>query len=314
MTPTTVVHNAYTPKEATEQCSRAGKAKANMRIDKIFFSSFMAGCILALACATSLSTNTSPWYQENAPGLMRMIGAIIFPWGLVSIVVSGADLCTGSFMFTTIAVLHRRLSVVKMLMHWFITFWGNLAGSLFVVGLITGHGGIFNEDPYLSEVYTFNEAKVVTPEWHMIFLRGIGANWLVCLACFLAFLAREYVSKVVAIWWPTFAFVCLGFDHVVANMFFVPMSIFLGDPNISISFYIWKSMIPALLGNIVGGGLMVGTMYWYLNLTGEPPVAIDGVQFESETAALVGQSAGSGTPARRGSSSEGEKRDDGDMV
>ena len=93
-----VVHNAYSAKEATEQCSRAGKMKANMRIDKMFFSSFIAGCLLAFACAALLSTNSSPWYQENAPGLIRMLGAVIFPWGLVTIVVTGADLCTGSFM------------------------------------------------------------------------------------------------------------------------------------------------------------------------------------------------------------------------
>lgn len=123
---------------------------------------------------------------------------------------------------TTISVLQRRLSITKMLMHWFITFWGNLAGSLFVVAIITGYGGIFSTDPYRSEAMSFNQKKVVTPEWHMIFLRGIGANWLVCMACFLAYQAREYFSKVVAVWWPTFAFVALGLDHVVANMFFVP--------------------------------------------------------------------------------------------
>jgi formate/nitrite transporter FocA (FNT family) len=100
--------------------------------------------------------------------------------------------------------------------------------------------------------------------WHMIFLRGIGANWLVCLACFLAMMARELFSKVVAVWWPTFAFVCLGLDHVVANMFFVPQAIFLGSPDITVGYYIWKSMIPALIGNIVGGGLLVGVVYWYL--------------------------------------------------
>ena len=110
-----------------------------------------------------------------------------------------------------------------MLAHWFITFWGNLAGSLFVMAILTGYGGIFDTGAYHAEAQTFAKAKAITPHWHQIFLRGIGANWLVCLACFLAFMAREYFSKVVAIWWPTFAFVCLGLDHVVANMFFVPM-------------------------------------------------------------------------------------------
>lgn len=149
-------------------------------------------------------------------------------------------------------------------MHWTITFFGNLAGSLFVTCLIVGYGGVFDVEPFTSLVFSFNEKKVVVPGWDMIFLRGIGANWLVCLACFLSMMAREYFSKVAAVWWPTFAFVCLGFDHVVANMFFVPLSIFLKDPQIGVGYYIWKSMIPALLGNIVGGVVFVASVYWYL--------------------------------------------------
>lgn len=121
--PVKVVHNSYSPRETVELCSRAGHAKANMRIDKIFFSSFMAGCLLAFACAVLLSTNASPWYQENAAGLIRMLGALVFPFGLVTIVLTGADLCTGSFMvrlseteydsalpmLTTSTVHHNRL-------------------------------------------------------------------------------------------------------------------------------------------------------------------------------------------------------------
>lgn len=123
--------------------------------------------------------------------------------------------------------------------------------------------------------------KAVTPAWYQIFIRGIGANWLVCLACLLASCAREFFSKVVAIWWPVFAFVLLGFDHVVANMFYIPLAIFLHHPKISVGYYIWKSMIPAGLGNIVGGGLFVAIIYWYLFLVGQGgPVTIDGENFE----------------------------------
>lgn len=123
--------------------------------------------------------------------------------------------------------------------------------------------------------------KAVTPEWYQIFLKAIGANWLVCLACFLACCAREFFSKVVAIWWPVFAFVLLGLDHVIANMFYIPMAIFLGHPKITVGFYIWKSMIPAALGNIIGGGLFCATVYWYLFLTGTGgPVTIDGENFD----------------------------------
>lgn len=104
------------------------------------------------------------------------------------IIVTGTDLCTASFMITTVSALQRRISVWKMLLHWFITFFGNLAGSLFLVAIIAGYGGVFDTEPYKSEVITFNMKKVVTPQWQMIFLRGIGANWLVCMACLLAFM------------------------------------------------------------------------------------------------------------------------------
>jgi len=105
-----------------------------------------------------------------------------------------------------------------MLMHWALTFLGNLAGALFIVGLIMGHGGVFSAAAYKKEVFAIATAKAVTPQWHQIFLKAIGANWLVCLACFLAACAREFFSKVMAIWWPVFAFVLLGLDHVIANM------------------------------------------------------------------------------------------------
>jgi formate/nitrite transporter FocA (FNT family) len=90
--------NAYTPKETVELCGRAGFTKANMRIDKIFFSAVLAGMLLSFACGALLSTNASPWFQENAPGLIRTIAALIFPFGLTMVIVSGTDLCTGSFM------------------------------------------------------------------------------------------------------------------------------------------------------------------------------------------------------------------------
>lgn len=96
--PLNVVHNAYTPQQTVEISSRAGAAKARMRIDKVLLSSFMAGAILSFACAAVLTVNTAPWYQENAPGVIKLFSALIFPFGLVAIIMTGADLATGSFM------------------------------------------------------------------------------------------------------------------------------------------------------------------------------------------------------------------------
>ena len=142
-----------------------------------------------------------------------------------------------------------------MLVHWAVTFLGNLAGSLFIVTIIVGFGGVFDSVDYRKEAIIFATRKQVVPSWRMILLRGIGANWLACMAWFLGITGREGFSKIAGIWWPSFAFVPLGLDHVVANMFFVPTAIWQGAPMITVGLYIWKGIIPALIGNIIGATL-----------------------------------------------------------
>jgi hypothetical protein len=129
----------------------------------------------------------------------------------------------------------------------------------------TTDGGTFKTGAFNAEVIAFATAKVVTPAWHQVFLRAILANWLVTMAVFLSTSSREIASKIISIWFPTMAFTANGADHVIANMFYVPVGIFSGAP-ISVGLYIWKSMIPAALGNIIGGGVFVGVVYWYLHL------------------------------------------------
>jgi formate/nitrite transporter FocA (FNT family) len=165
-------------------------------------------------------------------------------------------------------------------------------------------GGVFSAAPYKDEAIAYAIKKQVTPEWHQIFLRGIGCNWLVCLAAMLALQAKDLASKVVAMWFPIFGFVALGFDHVVANMFFVPIGIFLKAPGVSIGLYVWKGtrmgtapplskrsctclhslvlspgIIPTALGNIIGGALMVGTYYWWMHLSSEAPISVNGIDY-----------------------------------
>ncbi|KAI9368235.1 Formate/nitrite transporter [Aspergillus egyptiacus] len=271
-------NETYSPAEVTEFVARAGHTKGTMRADKVFLSGVSAGGLLALACGTVLSTNSSPWFQENAPGLIRTINALVFPYGLTLIILTGADLCTGSFMYTTVAALQRHISWARMLLHWFLTFWGNLAGSLFVVAVIFGYGEVFSSEPFKSSVIAFATKKQVDPAFHHIFLRGIGCNWLVCLGCFVGLQGRSMASKILGIWLPIYAFVSLGFDHVVANMTFIPMAMWLQAPGISVGLYIWKGIVPTLLGNIVGGGLFVGTYYWYMYLLDSESVMLMGLR------------------------------------
>ncbi|KAK0734527.1 Formate/nitrite transporter [Lasiosphaeria miniovina] len=264
------IADAYTTAEAIELVSRAGVKKGNMRLDKAFLSAVSAGCLLSFAAAASLSANTAPWFQANAPGLIRMISALIFPIGLVMIVLAGADLFTGTNLYTAVAVLHGRLSIWKMLVHWFICFWGNLAGSLFVTAIICGYGGIFDHSPYRDQAIATAIEKQVSPQFHQIFLRAVGCNWLVCLGCCLGMQGKELISKIAGIWWPTFASATLGLDHVVANMFFIPLGIWLQTPGLSVGMYIWKGIIPATLGNMVGGAVFCAGFYHWMFLSEEP--------------------------------------------
>ena len=122
------------------------------------------------------------------------------------------------------AFLHRRVTILDVAKNWIVSFFGNLAGMLFFMAIITGYDGVFEEtEVYRQTTITFATQKAYSPQWHQIFLRAIGANWLVCFAVFISISSREIVSKIIAIWWPTATFVALALDHVVANMFFVPM-------------------------------------------------------------------------------------------
>ncbi|OQO03027.1 hypothetical protein B0A48_11311 [Cryoendolithus antarcticus] len=220
--------DAFTPQQTMELLSRVGQKKSKMRLDKLWWNSFLAGPLLG--------------------------------FGLVH--------------FKRHAYLHKRCGLKDIAISWVMSFFGNLAGMLFFMAIIVGYGGVFSAGAYKEEAIKFAVAKAVTPHWHQIFLKAIGANWLVCLAVFMAASSREISSKILAIWWPIMCFVGLGLDHVIANMFLVPIGIFNGAP-FGVGYYIWKSMIPALLGNTIGGGLFVGVVYWYLYMTGDEAVSPD---------------------------------------
>ncbi|CAL3962763.1 unnamed protein product [Diplocarpon coronariae] len=268
--------DALTPAQTTELISRIGVKKARTRLDKMFINSFIGGILLSFGAALFLITNSSPWFKTNAPGLLRTISAMVFPVGLIMIVLTGADLFTSNCMSLVIALLHRRCSIVDLLRTWGISLLGNLAGCLFSMAVLTGYGGTFEYDAYRAEALSFAKTKAVDPEWHQIFFRGIICNWLVCLAVFLATASREVASKIIAMWFPVMCFVGLGTDHAIANMYFIPLAIYLGAPEpLTVWYFIWKSLIPSLIGNIIGGGFFMGVVYWYMFLAGGEDVAID---------------------------------------
>ncbi|KAK4454544.1 Formate/nitrite transporter [Podospora aff. communis PSN243] len=271
--------SAYTPTETIELVSRTGARKGRARADKVFLGSMSAGCLLGLAAGASLMAMAVPWYAENAPGMVKLLCACVFPMALVLIMLTGGELFTGSTMFTGVAVLHKRLPIKNMLLHWLLCFWGNFAGCIFVMFVFMAGGGIFEQEPYKGQVISFVTAKQLTPQWHQIFIRGIGCNWLVCLGIFMGMQGKDVASKAVGMYIPIFVFVMLGFDHIAANMFFIPLGMWLGTPNLTIGLYIWKGMVPVALGNLIGGTIFVGGFYYYMFVWGEPDIAVDGAYY-----------------------------------
>ena len=202
--------DAFTPQQTTELVCRIGAKKARTRLDKLFVNSLLVGPLLGFGCAVTLSTEAAPWFQANAPGLLRTVAAFPFAIGLVMIVLSGADLFTSNIMFMSVALLHRRVGPLELAKVWGVSFFGNLAGTLAFVAFILGWAGVFDQPGYRAAVIAFATQKMLDPQWHQIMLRAIGANWLVCFAVFVSISARELVSKIAAIWFPTATFVALG--------------------------------------------------------------------------------------------------------
>lgn len=168
-------------------------------------------------------------------------------------------------MVLSISTMHRRTSFRHLAESWVISWLGNLAGALLFGGIFVYYSGVISANPYRAYAIATATTKATAP-WHELFLRGIGCNYLVCIAIFLSTSAKDGISKIVAIYIPIWLFVAVGFEHVVANMFIIQIGMMFGTPQVSVGYYIWHSMIPVTLGNIVSGVLFMGVIPVYLYL------------------------------------------------
>jgi len=240
-------------------------AKHNTRYDKTFLKAFLAGVMLLFGgLFDMIISGGSPSLSTANPGIVKVLGGFVFPVGLVMIVLQGLELLTSNLMTFPMAVLKGAIPWWSIPVNWTIVFFGNLTGSLFFAAVLSKYDGLVVSDPYASYIKTFAVAKAITPDWYQIFIRGIGCNWLVCVAVWQAAGAKETYSKIIAIWFPIWVFVSCGFDHVVANMFSLPLSIMLHS-ELTTDLYIRKSLIASFLGNIVGALFVaLPALYFYL--------------------------------------------------
>ncbi len=258
-----------TPIEVINDAIEAGARKAtltNGNFLKLFTLSILAGIYISMGGVLSLIIGFGfPEITAANPSLQRMLSGFMFPIGLILVVILGAELFTGNNALLIPSYLARRHSFFTVIKNWILVYFGNLVGALFFTYLFVYLCGLTASDPYHSAIIKVSESKVLSMSWLTVFLKGIGANWFVCLAVWLALSGRSLLGKMAGCWLPVMAFVALGYEHSIANMFFIPLGMMEGA-DITITLAIVNSFIPATLGNIVGGAVFVGAVYGYLNL------------------------------------------------
>jgi formate transporter len=252
-----------TPPQVADLAVESGTTKANLAPGKALVGGFLAGAYIAfgglLATVVTAGMDDKLW-----GGLITLFSGLVFSLGLILVIIGGAELLTGNMALVPLAVFAKQVTVAKMLMNWFWVTIGNLAGALFVAYFLADQTGVLGRTtPGFLRLSAIAAGKAGTETHWEQFLRAVGCNWLVCLAVWLALAATDVGGKILAIIFPITAFVALGFDHVVANMFFLPAAMFLDAGGVSGSDMI-LNLVMAFLGNAVGAALFVAGAYWYL--------------------------------------------------
>lgn len=294
--------DALLPAEMAVRAEFIGVSKARMRLFTLFSLGVLAGIFIALG-AIFATTVTAPTMGTDpatgAPlahylpfGIARLLGGITFCLGLILVVVAGAELFTGNNLLI-MAWAGRKVSTASVLRNWGVVFVGNFVGAIMtvIVVLLSGQYTFGNGAVGLNAL-NIAEAKVGYGFVQAIFL-GSLCNMLVCLAVWLVFSARTTTDKILSIIFPITAFVAAGFEHCIANMYFIPMGLAIketateafwnsiGRSAADYAALTWgdfflSNLLPVTIGNIIGGALGIGVVYYVIYLRRKPSAAVPG--------------------------------------
>ncbi len=256
-----------TPIEITELAEKSGATKCGLsenHLGRLSILSMLAGAYIALGGTFSVIAG---WglgdVSTDYPAVQRLLSGLTFPLGLILVVILGAELFTGNNAMLIPSYMRGHHGFGPVLKNWALVWLGNFAGALTVVCLLVWLTGIFEPEQYRRAITSIAMAKVSMP-WITVFAKGIGANWCVCLAIWMAMSGHNLLEKMAGCIMPVMAFVAIGYEHSIANMFYIPAGIFYGA-EVGIWQMFVDNLIPATLGNIVGGSLFVGCLFAWLH-------------------------------------------------
>ncbi|MCC6573321.1 MAG: formate transporter FocA [Planctomycetes bacterium] len=267
-----------------EKAEQVGVRKARMDAPRLFALAVLAGAFIALGGAfstTAMAGSTLPY------GITRLVGGVVFSLGLILVIVGGAELFTGNTLIV-MAWAGRKVRTVEVLRNWTIVYLGNFVGAVGTAALVF-LSGQYRMGNGVAGASALAIADIKCGlEFMPAVALGVLCNALVCLAVWMSFGARSVADKVLVIVPPIAGFVALGFEHSVANMYFVPLALMVqhlappefwmsagktgGDyPHLNWLAFFTNNLLPVTLGNILGGSVLVGTMYWFIYLRGRKP-------------------------------------------
>lgn len=253
--------DAYPPAQVARLVEQVGVKKATMPVLQTMALGVLAGAFIALgAMYFTLVMTGSPL----GLGPARLLGGLAFSMGLILVVVGGAELFTGNNLIV-MAWAERKVTGAQLARNWGLVFLANFVGSIGSALLMTWSGALaLGDGAVMATAVRIAEGKVALP-FIDAFFRGILCNVLVCLAVWLCFAAHDVPGKVLAIVFPISAFVALGFEHSIANMYLIPIAMLNGAETVTLGGFI-GNLVPVTLGNIVGGGVFVAAVYWLVYL------------------------------------------------
>lgn len=273
-----IMDGFLSPKEITERVVEIGKDKAELPILPMLLLGMLAGVYIGFG-AELCTMVTHDLSKHLGVGFAKFAGGSVFTVGLMLVVLAGAELFTGNCLMLT-GVLAGKVSMTGMLRNWFFVFFANFAGSMLLV-VIMYYSSLWKVGNFgVGAAALTTAVGKVSLSFSEAFCRGIACNWLVCLAVWLAIAGKDAVSKILGIYFPIMAFVASGFEHSVANMYIVPIGLFLkGNAAVvnaaglagTIDGFTWSrfligNLVPVTLGNIVGGAFFVGGVYYFAYL------------------------------------------------
>ncbi|MEG9545107.1 formate transporter FocA [Mannheimia sp. HC-2023] len=268
----------FSPAEMAKIAEDGAVYKATKNQFYSFLSAITAGGFIAIAfvfyTTTQVGASGMPW------GVAKLIGGLVFSLGVIMCVVFGAELFTSSTL-TIVARASKRINWLQMFKNWVVVYFGNFVGAISIVLLVWFSGQIMAAKGQWGLVILNTAQHKIHHAWFEVFCLGIFCNIMVCIAVWMSYAGKSLTDKAFIMMLPIAMFVASGFEHCVANMFMIPMGIAIShfvapefwtainvDPaqfaDLDLSHFVFKNLIPATLGNIVGGVFFIGLMQWFL--------------------------------------------------